>query len=96
MHASVSVPGFAGSGRARAWLTRQVGESGLAADEGGRSHGGRLCCAGAEAGAQGGSCAEESGSHRDVCDAAKGDVVSSVFCNGEDVRINQLVEIFND
>jgi hypothetical protein len=52
-------------------LTREVGESGLAADEGGRCHGSGLCCAGAETGAQGGSCAEESRSHCGGYDAAE-------------------------
>lgn len=45
-------------------LTRQVGESRLAAGEAGGGHGGeRLCGAGAEAGAQEGRRAEEGGGH---------------------------------
>lgn len=47
-------------------LTWQVGKGGLAADKGRAGHAGDgLCGAGAEAGAQGGSCAEERGSHGD-------------------------------
>lgn len=47
-------------------LTREVGQSSLAADEGRAGHAGNgLSCAGAETGAQGGSCAKEGGRHGD-------------------------------